>query len=115
MSSHTIQQQNQQLHHSPLPPPFISKSTLLSGDSRLTSFCTSITDYYNYDPPYLQITCNNISLAPSRALLDPYKFALYNQDFNNFQKIQDTGHALYIPITLKPNNIHFNYLFSTKI
>ena len=59
MSSRTGQQQNQQLHHSPLPPPLKSKSTLLSRDNRLTSFCTFFTEVYNHDPPYSQTTCKN--------------------------------------------------------
>ena len=89
MSSHTIQQQNQQLHHSPLKPPFKSKSTLLSRDSRLTSFCTLIKEDYNDDPPYLQTACKNIHLTPSETFLDSQILALYHQEFNHFQNIQD--------------------------
>ena len=84
MSSHTIQQQNQQLHHSPLPPPFKCKSTLFSRDSRLTSFCSLNTESYNNDHPYLQTTCKNKNLTPSETFSDPYVFALYHQEFNHF-------------------------------
>ena len=87
MSSHTIQQ-HQQLHYSPLPPPFKFKSALLSLDSRLTSFCILLTEYYNHDPPYLQTTYKNESLTQSKTFLKSYIFALYHQEFNHFQNIQ---------------------------
>ena len=39
MSYNTVNQQDQQLHYSPLPPPFRSKCSPIHRDSRLKSFC----------------------------------------------------------------------------
>ena len=54
MSSNTANQQNQQLHYFPLPPPFKSKSSPIRCDSKLTSFCKKNTKYYTYDTPLFE-------------------------------------------------------------
>ena len=50
MSSNTVNQKNQQLHYSPIPPLFKSKFSLILCESRLTSICR-ITTQKIYDPP----------------------------------------------------------------
>ena len=88
MSFKTVNQQNQQLHYSPLPPHFNIKFSPIHRDSRLTSSCKIITNYYIYDPPNSNTTCKTIYAAPSKTFLDPYINALYHQEFNKFQTIQ---------------------------
>ena len=92
MSSNFVNQQNQYLHYSPLPPPFKSKSCLTHRSSRITSFCKIITIHYNYDPPFLNTTSKNLNITPSKTFLDPFLFALYHQEFYDFENIQDNQH-----------------------
>ena len=99
MSSNFVNQQNQQLLYSPLPPPFKSKYCLTHRSSRLTSFCKNITILYNYDPPYLKTISKNLNITPRKKFLDPYSFALYHQEFTDFENIQDS----------QPFTFYFNY------
>ena len=83
MSSNNANQKNQQLHYSPLPPPFKSKFSLIHRDSKIKSFLKVITILYNYDRPKLNTNCKNMNLTFSKLFSDSFKFALYHPKFNN--------------------------------
>ena len=83
MSTNTVNQQNQQLHYSPLPLPFESKQSLIHRESTLKSICKINTNYYNYDPPHLKTTCQNKNFNPSKTFLDTYIIAIIKKPIHS--------------------------------
>ena len=70
MSSSTVNQQNQQRHYSPQPPPLRSKFSPIHRDSRLLSFFEYITNFHNNDPLYVETKRENTNLTPRRTILN---------------------------------------------